>query len=116
VTIAPDRTPSGAVPGARGRRVVYGRAHGAAISLQEPLLSRAARPTGVAGGGIAVVGVVAGIGLTMALLIAALAFPPGPLLEAARLAILVGSFVAAAAGLALGASRNAVARARGSAR
>jgi NhaA family Na+:H+ antiporter len=62
----------------------------------------AVRPTGVAGSGLAVVGVVAGIGFTMALFIAALAFPPGPLLETAKLAILVGSVVAAAAGLALG--------------
>jgi NhaA family Na+:H+ antiporter len=63
----------------------------------------AVRPTGVAAGGLAVVGVVAGIGFTMALFIAPLAFPPGALLDTAKLAILVGSFVAAAAGLFLGA-------------
>lgn len=49
------------------------------------------------------VGVVAGIGFTMSLFIAQLAFPPGPLLEKTKLAILVGSFVAAVAGLVIGA-------------
>jgi NhaA family Na+:H+ antiporter len=49
-----------------------------------------------------VAGQVAGIGFTMALFIAGLAFPPGPLLETAKLAVLTGSFLSAVAGLLLG--------------
>ena len=45
--------------------------------------------------GVAVVGLVAGIGFTMALFIASLAFPPGPLIEVAKLGILVASLAAA---------------------
>lgn len=62
----------------------------------------AVRPRDVSHAHLAVLGVVAGIGFTMSLFIAQLAFPPGPLLETAKLAILVGSFVAAVAGLAMG--------------
>jgi NhaA family Na+:H+ antiporter len=62
----------------------------------------AVRPHDVSSGGLAVVGVVAGIGFTISLFIAQLAFPPGPLLETAKLAILVGSLVAAVAGLGAG--------------
>lgn len=51
---------------------------------------------------ISVVGMVAGIGFTMALFIAQLAFPPGPLLETAKLAILCGSDLAGASSLVLG--------------
>jgi NhaA family Na+:H+ antiporter len=51
---------------------------------------------------ISVVGMVAGIGFTMALFIAQLAFPPGPLLETAKLAILCGSGLAGASSLVLG--------------
>jgi NhaA family Na+:H+ antiporter len=59
-------------------------------------------PEAVAWPGVAVVGMVGGIGFTMALFIAELAFPPGPLLEAAKLGVLTGSTVAAVAGLAFG--------------
>jgi NhaA family Na+:H+ antiporter len=52
--------------------------------------------------GVLLVGLVGGIGFTMSLFIAQLAFPPGPLLDTAKLAILVGSGVAIAAGLAFG--------------
>jgi NhaA family Na+:H+ antiporter len=52
--------------------------------------------------GVVLVGCVAGIGFTMSLFIAQLAFPPGPLLDTAKLAILVGSGVAILAGLAFG--------------
>lgn len=48
------------------------------------------------------VGVVAGIGFTMALFIAQLAFPPGPELETAKLAVLVASAVAGIVGFGLG--------------
>ena len=54
-----------------------------------------ALPTGVRWPQVSLVGAVAGIGFTMALFIAQLAFPPGPLLETAKLAILVGSAAAA---------------------
>lgn len=53
--------------------------------------------------GVALVGLTAGIGFTMSLFVAQLAFPPGPLLETAKLAILVGSAIAALIGLAYGA-------------
>jgi NhaA family Na+:H+ antiporter len=49
-----------------------------------------------------IVGMVGGIGFTMALFIAQLAFPAGPLLETAKAAILLGSAVAAVAALSLG--------------
>jgi NhaA family Na+:H+ antiporter len=51
-------------------------------------------PTGVRWPHIAVVGLCAGIGFTMALFIAQLAFPPGPLLETAKLGILCASAIA----------------------
>ncbi|HEX7842579.1 MAG TPA: Na+/H+ antiporter NhaA [Kofleriaceae bacterium] len=66
------------------------------------LLRVAARPTHVSRDGLVVTGMVAGIGFTMSLFIADLAFKPGPLLETAKLAIFVGSLVAAALGLAKG--------------
>jgi Na+/H+ antiporter NhaA len=59
-------------------------------------------PRDVSRAGLGVVGVVAGIGFTMSLFIAQLAFPPGPLLETAKLGILVGSLVAAVVGLGVG--------------
>lgn len=62
----------------------------------------AALPTGVNWRGVTVVGLVGGIGFTMALFIAGLALPPGPMLETAKLAILCGSLVAAVVALAVG--------------
>ncbi len=53
--------------------------------------------------GVVLVGMTGGIGFTMSLFVAQLAFPPGPLLETAKLAILVGSAAAAILGLAYGA-------------
>jgi Na+:H+ antiporter, NhaA family len=47
-------------------------------------------------------GALGGIGFTMSLFIAQLAFPPGPLLDTAKLAILVGSGIAIVVGLAFG--------------
>jgi NhaA family Na+:H+ antiporter len=61
-----------------------------------------ALPHGVTRGGLATAGTVAGIGFTMALFIAQLAFPPGRLLETAKVAVLAGSVVAALAGFAIG--------------
>jgi len=59
-------------------------------------------PRGVGWPGILVVGLVAGIGFTMSLFIAGLAFPSGVHLETAKLAILVGSAAAAVLGLVVG--------------
>jgi NhaA family Na+:H+ antiporter len=61
-------------------------------------------PTGTRWSHLSVVGLVAGIGFTMALFIAQLAFPPGPMLETAKLAILCGSAMAAVVGYATGAA------------
>ena len=62
----------------------------------------AALPAGVHWSGVLVVGLVAGIGFTMALFIASLAFPPGPLIDVAKLGILGASTVAAVVGLIAG--------------
>jgi NhaA family Na+:H+ antiporter len=62
----------------------------------------AALPAGVGWIDVTVVGVVAGIGFTMALFIATLAFPPGPSIEVAKLAILCASGLAAVLGLTAG--------------
>jgi NhaA family Na+:H+ antiporter len=62
----------------------------------------AALPKGVRWSHISVVGMVGGIGFTMALFIAQLAFPPGTLLETAKLAILCGSGLAGALSLLAG--------------
>ena len=59
-------------------------------------------PAGGSSRGIAVVGIAGGIGFTMSLFIAQLAFPPGPLLDTAKLAILIASAAAIAAGLLIG--------------
>jgi Na+:H+ antiporter, NhaA family len=75
-------------------------------------LRLAALPSGVRWTGILVVGLVAGIGFTMALFIANLAFPPGPLIEVAKLGILLGSLIASIIGLSAGAAllRSAIPR------
>jgi NhaA family Na+:H+ antiporter len=65
-------------------------------------LGLAALPTGAGWPGVAVVGLVGGIGFTMALFIAGLALPSGPMLETAKLAILCASLAAAVAALAVG--------------
>jgi NhaA family Na+:H+ antiporter len=62
----------------------------------------AALPSGVQWSHVSVVGIVGGIGFTMALFIAQLAFPAGPLLETAKLAILCGSGLAAVLSLLAG--------------
>jgi NhaA family Na+:H+ antiporter len=61
-----------------------------------------ALPRGASWPGILLVGMVAGIGFTMAIFIAGLAFPGDGLLSAAKLAVLLASGVAAAIGLVLG--------------
>ena len=72
----------------------------------------AALPAGVGWREVLVVGVVAGIGFTMAIFIADLAFPADPRLEAAKLGVLAASATAALLGLAAG--RALLAPARGS--
>jgi NhaA family Na+:H+ antiporter len=62
----------------------------------------AALPRAVQWPQIGVVGMLAGIGFTMALFIAQLAFHSGPLLETAKLAILCGSGLAGTLSLAVG--------------
>ena len=74
----------------------------AAASLGASRLGLAERPAELSRRGVVLVGIVGGIGFTMSLFIAQLAFPPGPLLDAAKLAILVGSGTAMAAGLVVG--------------
>jgi NhaA family Na+:H+ antiporter len=65
-------------------------------------LGMAALPRGVTWPQVGVVGIVAGIGFTMSIFIAALAFPPGTNLETAKVGILIGSGVAAVLALGLG--------------
>lgn len=59
-------------------------------------------PLGVTWHGIWLVGLLAGIGFTMSIFIAMLAFYDGHLLNAAKLGVLIGSFTAAILGLAWG--------------
>jgi Na+:H+ antiporter, NhaA family len=56
-------------------------------------------PSGVERGGVIVVGLLGGIGFTMAIFIANLAFPDAAMLATAKFAVLVASAVAAVAGL-----------------
>jgi Na+:H+ antiporter, NhaA family len=94
-----------------GRRVLIGVVLGLLIGKPIGILffSRvavgagiAALPAGVGWMEILVMGTVAGIGFTMSLFIAGLAFPPGPLLEVAKVAILCASALAAIVGLTVG--------------
>ena len=62
-----------------------------------------ALPPGVRMSGVLVIGCLGGIGFTMAIFIATLAFPSAEALAAAKLAVLVGSAAAAVLGLGLGA-------------
>jgi Na+:H+ antiporter, NhaA family len=65
-------------------------------------LGIAARSEDITRRGVLLVGLVGGIGFTMSLFIAQLAFPPGPLLDTAKLAILVGSGIAIVVGVVFG--------------
>ena len=73
-----------------------------AVSLLSTRLGIAKRSNELSNGGLVLVGIVGGIGFTMSLFIASLAFPPGPLLETAKLGILVGSAGAMVFGLLYG--------------
>jgi NhaA family Na+:H+ antiporter len=59
-------------------------------------------PRGIGWSAVAVVGMVGGIGFTMALFVANLAFPSGPSLEISKLAILSGSVLSGIAALLAG--------------
>lgn len=59
-------------------------------------------PPGVNWGGVCLVGLLAGIGFTMSIFIAMLAFNEQVLLDAAKLGVLLGSLLAAIGGLAYG--------------
>ena len=73
-----------------------------AFSWAAPRRGRAALPARVAWPHFAVVGVVAGIGFTMSIFIASLAFPMGTTLEMAKLGIVIGSALAAILAILLG--------------
>jgi NhaA family Na+:H+ antiporter len=59
-------------------------------------------PPGVTWGGVSLVGMLAGIGFTMSIFIAMLAFRDPALLAASKLGVLLGSLLASVAGLAWG--------------
>jgi NhaA family Na+:H+ antiporter len=83
--------------------LVVGKTAGITLaSLGASAIGVALLPRGVSRSGIALVGLVGGIGFTMAIFIAQLALPAGPMLETAKLAILVGSGAAAILGLVFG--------------
>ncbi|HVV43814.1 MAG TPA: Na+/H+ antiporter NhaA [Bryobacteraceae bacterium] len=64
-------------------------------------------PTAVTWSGVTLIGLLAGIGFTMAIFMAALAFGESPLLDAAKAGVLVASFVAGVLGLFWGKVRAA---------
>jgi NhaA family Na+:H+ antiporter len=83
--------------------LLVGKALGVfAFSRLAAAVGIASAPRGVKWRDISVVGVVAGIGFTMALFVAQLAFPAGPMLETAKLAILAASLLAGVVGLVAG--------------
>ncbi|HTO44404.1 MAG TPA: Na+/H+ antiporter NhaA [Burkholderiales bacterium] len=73
-----------------------------AFSWLATRLGFAALPRGIAWPQVAVVGVAAGIGFTMSIFIASLAFPAGPNLETSKLGILIGSAAAAIVAMVFG--------------
>lgn len=73
-----------------------------ALSRLAVATGAAAVPRGVPWSHVSVVAIVAGIGFTMALFIAQLAFPPGPALETAKLGILAASLCAGVVGYGVG--------------
>lgn len=88
---------------------------GLALALGKPIgvigatwlavkLGRCRLAPGVSWSGVCIVGLLAGIGFTMSIFIAMLAFSDETLLNAAKLGVLLGSLVAAVLGLAWGAA------------
>lgn len=74
----------------------------AGLSLLSSKLRIASRPADMRASGIALVGVVGGIGFTMSLFIAQLAFADRAVLDTAKLAVLAGSATAMIFGIAFG--------------
>lgn len=86
-----------------GAGLVIGKPVGIlSVSWLATRLGLAALPRGVTWPQVAVVGLVAGIGFTMSIFIAALAFPSGANLETSKVGILIGSGVAAVLAYGLG--------------
>jgi NhaA family Na+:H+ antiporter len=76
--------------------LIVGKPIGVILAARALVASGAATlPPGVAGRELGVLGSLAGIGFTMSLFIAQLAFPEGQLLAGAKLGIIIGSAVAA---------------------
>lgn len=73
-----------------------------ALSLGATKLGIARLSEDITRRGVLLVGLLGGVGFTMSLFIAQLGFSPGPLLETAKLAIVVGSGLAIATGLIFG--------------
>jgi NhaA family Na+:H+ antiporter len=84
--------------------LVLGKPFGIALaSVLAVRLGIAALPPGVNGKGLIVVGCLGGIGFTMSIFIAQLAFADVATLDTAKMAVLIASTIAALLGLALGA-------------
>ena len=73
-----------------------------AVSWLAVRLGLCRMPVGITMAGLALIGLLAGIGFTMSIFIATLAFADDNLLSAAKLGVLVASLIAATAGLAWG--------------
>jgi len=73
-----------------------------AAALAASRLGIATPPDGVTRRGVLLVGLIGGVGFTMSLFIAQLAFPAGHVLDTAKLAILVGSAAAIILGIGFG--------------
>jgi NhaA family Na+:H+ antiporter len=83
--------------------LVVGKPLGVALATALVLrLGLGELPSGLGRRHVAVAGIVAGIGFTMALFVAELAFGHGPLLDAAKLGVLVASALAGVATLVVG--------------
>ncbi|MGE0400722.1 MAG: Na+/H+ antiporter NhaA, partial [Kofleriaceae bacterium] len=82
----------------------------AGASLLASRIGLATRPPEMRPGGIALVGMVGGIGFTMSLFIAQLAFKDRAMLDTAKLGILVGSAIAMVLGLIYGIASRATPR------
>jgi Na+:H+ antiporter, NhaA family len=86
-----------------GVGLVFGKPLGVLLACQLTLrLKVASLPTGITLRHLVVLGAVAGIGFTMALFVAQLAFADAHLLGAAKLGVLIASGIAAIVGLGLG--------------
>jgi Na+:H+ antiporter, NhaA family len=83
--------------------LVVGKPLGVVVACAASIrLGICALPRGVGWGGVLMVGLVAGIGFTMAIFVSGLAFEDPPTLAAAKLAVLIGSLVAGLGTLAIG--------------